>query len=150
MTHRMVSALLALVGLLISLYLWFWKIGALGVLACGDGGCETVQLSPYAQIAGVPVAFLGVVGYVGILAVSLAGLHAPNDKRRWPTDAILVLAGMGVAFSAYLTYLEAAVIHAWCRWCVVSAVIIVAIFAAGVAGRVGFSKDQTVGDGRGR
>jgi len=119
----------------VSLYLWLWKIGALGALACGDGACERVQLSPWAQIAGIPVAFLGVVGYLAILAVSLAGLQEPFRRRRWPTDAIIVLAGIGVAFSAYLTYLEAAVIQAWCRWCIVSAVIIVAILAAGVAGR---------------
>jgi len=131
----MVSATLALVGLLISLYLWLWKIGALGLLACGDGACETVQLSPWAQIAGVPVAFFGVVGYLAILVVSLAGLQEPFAQRRWPTDAIVVLAGVGVAFSAYLTYLEAAVIHAWCRWCIVSAVVITAIFATGLAGR---------------
>jgi uncharacterized membrane protein len=133
----MVSATLALVGLLVSLYLWLWKIGALGVLACGDGGCERVQLSPYAQIAGIPVAFLGVVGYLAILAASLAGLQERFRPSRWPTDAIVLLAGGGVLFSGYLTYLEAAVIHAWCRWCLVSAVIIVAILAAGIAGRQG-------------
>jgi uncharacterized membrane protein len=134
----MVSATLALIGLLISLYLWLWKIGLLGALVCGDGACERVQLSPYAQIAGVPVAFFGVVGYLGILVVSLAGLQDRLVPRRWPTDAILYLAGIGVAFSGYLTYLEAAVIHAWCRWCIVSAIIIVVIFGVAVAGRMGW------------
>jgi uncharacterized membrane protein len=133
----MASAALALVGLLVSLYLWLWKIGAIGVLACGDGACERVQLSPYAQIAGLPVALVGVGGYLAILAVSLTGLQEPFRRRRWPTDAIIALAGIGVAFSAYLTYLEAAVIEAWCRWCIVSAVIIVLILGAAVAGRVG-------------
>jgi uncharacterized membrane protein len=140
----MASAALALVGLLVSLYLWLWKIGALGVLACGDGACERVQLSPYAQVAGIPVAFLGVVGYLAILVVSLAGLQEPFVRRRWPTDAILVLAGTGVAFSAYLTYLEAAVLQAWCRWCIVSAIIIVAILTAGIAGRVGRRGSEAV------
>jgi uncharacterized membrane protein len=133
----MVSATLALVGLLVSLYLWLWKIGVLGALACGDGACERVQLSPYAQIAGIPVAFLGVVGYLAILAASLAGLQERFVNRRWPTDAIVVLASGGVLFTGYLTYLEAAVIHAWCRWCLVSAGIIVAILAAGIAGQKG-------------
>jgi uncharacterized membrane protein len=132
----MVSAALALVGLLISLYLWLWKIGALGLLACGDGACEQVQLSPYAQIAGVPVALFGVAGYLTILGVSIAGLQEPFLGQRWPTHAIIVLAGVGVAFTAYLTYLEAAVIHAWCRWCMTSAGIIVAILGTGIAGRV--------------
>jgi uncharacterized membrane protein len=132
----MASAALALVGLLVSLYLWLWKIGALGALACGDGGCERVQLSPYARIAGIPVAFIGVVGYLAILATSIAGLQEPLIRRRWPTDAIVVLAAIGVAFTAYLTYLEAAVIESWCRWCLVSAAIIVAILGAASVGRV--------------
>ena len=136
----MVSAALALVGLLVSLYLWLWKIGALGALVCGDGGCERVQLSPYAQIGGIPVAFLGVVGYLAILAVSLAGLQEPFRHRRWPTDTIVILAAGGVAFSGYLTYLEAAVIHAWCRWCLVSAGIIVTILGASLAGRIAESR----------
>jgi uncharacterized membrane protein len=131
----MASAALALVGLLVSLYLWLWKIGTLGVLACGDGACERVQLSRYGAIAGVPVAFFGVVGYLAILGVSLAGLQEPLLRKRWPTQTVLVLAALGVAFSAYLTYLEAAVLRAWCRWCIISAVIITLIFVVAVAGR---------------
>lgn len=129
----MVAAALALAGLFVSLYLWLWKIGLLGVLACGDGGCETVQLSAHADLAGVPVALYGVVGYAAMLGVSLVGLHGAAG-RRWPTDALLALSGGGVAFSAYLTYLEAAVIRAWCRWCVVSAVIVTAILIAALIG----------------
>jgi len=130
----MVGAALALAGLLVSLYLWLWKIGALGVLACGDGGCETVQLSEYAMLFGLPVAFYGVVGYAAMLAVCLTGLHGRPADRAWPTTALLALSGGGVAFSAYLTYLEAAVIHAWCRWCIVSAVIVTLVFGTAVVG----------------
>jgi uncharacterized membrane protein len=130
----MVGAALALAGLLVSLYLWLWKIGALGVLACGDGGCETVQLSEYAMLFGLPVAFYGVVGYAAMLAVCLTGLHGRPTERAWPTAALLALSGGGVAFSAYLTYLEAAVIHAWCRWCIVSAVIVTLVFGTAVVG----------------
>jgi len=132
----MVSAALALVGLLLSMYLWLYKIGALGALACGDGACEQVQLSPYAQILGVPVALLGVVGYSAIFMIALLGIQPRLVGARWPTDVLLVLAAGGVAFSAYLTYLEAAVIHAWCRWCIGSAAIIVALFGVVIAGRV--------------
>ena len=134
MTHRMVGAVLALAGLFVSLYLWLWKMGWIGVLACGDGGCETVQLSAWATLGGVPVAFFGVVGYAAMVAVSLAGLHGRAAGRAWPTAALLALSGAGVLFSAYLTYLEAAVIHAWCRWCVVSALIVLAVFVAALVG----------------
>lgn len=137
MTHRMVVATLALVGLLVALYLWLWKIGVLGVLACGDGGCEAVQLSPYAELFGMPVALFGVLGYLAIFALGLAGVQAPLAARRWPTTGLVLLAAMGLAFTGYLTYLEASVIHAWCRWCIVSAAIIAAIFGVAVAGWLG-------------
>lgn len=134
MKHRMVIAVLALVGFLISLYLWLWKVGLLGVLVCGDAGCETVQLSEYAELLGIPVAFLGMVAYLALLALSLLGLQPRWQQRRGPTMGLVLVAGVGVAYSAYLTYLEAAVIHAWCRWCVASAIIVSAILVAAAIG----------------
>lgn len=134
MIHRMITATLALAGFFVALYLSLWKLGVVGNLACGTGGCEYVQTSSYAVVLGVPVAFYGVAGYLAILGVSLAGLQGSWADRREPTLALLALSAAGVAFSAYLTYLEAAVIHAWCRWCLVSAGIIMAIFVASVVG----------------
>ena len=137
MTHRMAIAALSVIGFFISLYLWLWKVGFLGTLACGDGGCETVQLSDHADFLGVPVPFWGMVGYVVLLAVSLIGLQPRWAKRREPTLVLALVAGLGVGFSAYLTYLEAVVIHAWCRWCIASAVIILLIFGAALVGMRG-------------
>ncbi|UCF41900.1 MAG: vitamin K epoxide reductase family protein [Gemmatimonadota bacterium] len=130
----MTVAVLSVIGFFISLYLWLWKVGFLGSLACGDGGCETVQLSDYADFLGIPVPFWGMVGYVVMLAVSLGGLQPRWAERREPTLLLLLISGVGIGFTAYLTYLEAFVIHAWCRWCIVSAVIIVLIFMAALAG----------------
>jgi uncharacterized membrane protein len=132
MKHRMITAVLSLAGFFVSLYLWLWKVGLLGTIACGDGGCETVQLSEYAAFLGVPVAFHGMVGYLVLMIVSLVGLQPRWVERREPTLLLLLCAGIGVLFAGYLTYLEAAVIHAWCRWCVVSALLIGAIFATSV------------------
>ena len=137
MTHRMVTATLALVGLLLAVYLWLWRMGWMGALACGAGGCETVQLSEHATFLGMPVAFHGVVGYALIVGVSLVGLSATWMERREPTIVLAILSGIGVLFTAYLTYLEAFVIEAWCRWCLVSAGIIVAIFIASLLGLKG-------------
>jgi uncharacterized membrane protein len=134
MKHRMATAVLSLIGFFVSLYLWLWKIGLLGTIACGDGGCETVQLSEYAQFLGVPVAFYGMVGYLALIVVSFVGLQPRWADRRAPTVALMLIAALGVAFSGYLTYLEAAVIHAWCRWCVVSAVLITAILVVTIVG----------------
>ncbi len=127
MNHRMVIAALALIGFFVALYLWLWKIGLVGEMACGSGGCETVQLSEHAVLFGQPVALYGVIGYLALFAVSLAGLQPRWLESKTPTYLLLGLSGVGVGFTAYLTYLEAVVIDAWCRWCIVSAVIITAI-----------------------
>jgi uncharacterized membrane protein len=129
MIYRMSAAFLSLAGLFISGYLYLYKIGRIGSLACGTGGCETVQLSSWSRFAGLEVSLIGVLGYAGLLGLSLASLQA-GAYREWPIRAMAVAAGIGVLFALYLTYLELFVIHAICRWCVASGVIIVAIFAA--------------------
>jgi uncharacterized membrane protein len=119
---------MSLAGLFISGYLYLYKIGRIGSLACGTGGCETVQLSPWSRFAGLEVSLIGVLGYACLLAMSLASLQP--GARGWPIRAIAAAAGIGVVFTLYLTYLELFIIHAICRWCVASGVIIVAIFVA--------------------
>jgi uncharacterized membrane protein len=132
MIYRMSAALLSLGGLFISAYLYLYKIGKIGTLACGSGGCETVQWSPWSRVAGVEVALVGVVGYAGLLLFSLAALQPARVEQRRPAALLAVLSGVGVLFTAYLTYLELFVIHAICRWCVASGVIILAIFLVAV------------------
>ena len=135
MTYRMTAALLSLGGLFISAYLYLYKIGKIGSLACGTGGCETVQLSPWSRVAGMDVALIGVLGYAGLLALSLAALQPGLAGRRWPATRSAGLAGIGVLFTAYLTYLELFVIHAICRWCVGSGFVILGIFVLGALDR---------------
>jgi uncharacterized membrane protein len=130
MISRMSAALLSLIGLFISAYLYLYKIGKIGTLACGTGGCETVQLSPWSRFAGVDVSLIGVLGYAGLLALSLVALQPGLSSQRLPSQLLAGLAGIGVAFTIYLTYLELFVIHAICRWCLGSAIIIVAILTA--------------------
>ena len=84
--------------------------------------------SPWSRFAGVEVALIGVLGYAGLLGLSLAALQPGLAGRRWPATLLAILAGIGVLFTVYLTYLELFVIHAICRWCVASGVIILAIF----------------------
>jgi uncharacterized membrane protein len=127
MIYRMTAALLSLAGLFISGYLYLYKIGRIGSLACGTGGCETVQLSSWSRFAGLEVSLIGVLGYAGLLALSLASLQA-GEARSWLVRPLALAAGFGVAFTVYLTYLELFVIHAICRWCVASGAIILAIF----------------------
>jgi uncharacterized membrane protein len=130
MIYRMSAALLSLAGLFISAYLYLYKLGRIGSLACGTGGCETVQLSSWSRFAGVEVSFIGLIGYAALLALSLTSLQGDGDHHRWPVQLMAFAAGIGMIFTLYLTYLELFVIHAICRWCVASGVIIVAIFLA--------------------
>jgi uncharacterized membrane protein len=129
MIYRMSAALLSLAGLFISTYLYLYKLGRIGSLACGTGGCETVQLSPWSRVAGVEVALIGVLGYAGLLGLSLAALQPGLAGRRWPAALLAGLSGIGVLFTAYLTYLELFVIHAICWWCVASGFIILVMCA---------------------
>lgn len=127
MRHRQAIAVLALVGFFVSLYLWLYKIGAIGELKCGTGECEYVQSSRYAWLFGQPVALYGVIGYLVLFVIALVGLHPRFLGSSGPTRSLAALSGVGFAFTLYLTYLELFVIHAICRWCVVSAAIITLI-----------------------
>jgi len=135
MIYRMGAALLSLVGLFVSAYLYLYKIGRIGSLACGTGGCETVQASAWSRFAGVEVALIGLVGYATLLVVSLAALRPGRNDRRGPLTLLTILAGLGVLFTAYLTYIELFVIRAICRWCVGSAAIILSVFLLALLAR---------------
>jgi uncharacterized membrane protein len=124
---RLAVAVLALAGLAVAAYLTYVHYAGLKPFcAGGGGGCERVQSSSYAELAGVPVALLGTVGY----ALILASLALPGELGR-SAGALLALVGFG--FSAYLTWVELFQIDAICQWCVASAVLMTALAAATVA-----------------
>ena len=126
MTRRVAAmAALALAGLGVATYLTVVHYSG-GQPVCAVGhGCVTVQESEYAELAGVPVALIGLIGYVAILA----SLALRGDTGR--LVRVAMTAG-GFAFSVYLTYLELFVIDAICQWCVGSAVIMTALLALAV------------------
>jgi uncharacterized membrane protein len=126
--NLMAVSVLSLVGLLISLYLLAHSLGLTGPVMCGIGDCEAVQTSPYSYIGPIPISGIGAVGYVALLVLAFLGLQPRFARSKAVSLMLLGGSFLGVAFSAYLTYLEASVIHAWCQWCVGSAVIITVIF----------------------
>jgi uncharacterized membrane protein len=108
---------IALLGVAIAGYLvYVHYAGIKPICAAGGGGCEKVQTSDYAKLAGIPVAVLGLAGYLAILA----SLFVPGDLGRL-AGAAIALSGFG--FSMYLTYREIFTIKAICQWCVGSAVL---------------------------
>ena len=125
-------ALLSLIGLFIALYLYLYKIGQIGTLACGTGSCETVQLSPQSRFLGVDVALIGLLGYAVLFGLGLLALQPRFAGPAWPSRLLAVLSGIAVLFTVYLTGLELFVIHAICRYCVASAVVIVIVFLLAV------------------
>jgi len=124
----MLAALVALAGLFVAVYLTMYKLGYIGTLVCAVGSCEVVQTSKWATLLGYPVAGWGVAYYVGVLAVSLAGLSASLADSRRLSQLLVVMTAMGVLFSLWLTYLELFVIEAICQWCVASAVLATILF----------------------
>ena len=123
---RLASAVVALAGLAIATYLVIVHYAG-GEPGCGIAhGCATVQQSDYAQLAGIPVAVLGLLGYLAILG-SLA-----RDGEGWRTaTAFLALGGFG--FSAWLTYVEVVRLDAICIWCVGSAICMALLAGLSVA-----------------
>lgn len=128
--NRMAIALLSMAGFFVSFYLLAHSLGWTGSLVCGVGDCGTVQASKWAKIGPLPVPLLGVGGYTTIFAVSFFGLQPAGQDARWVGGGLLGLATIALAFAAWFTYLEAFVIHAWCVWCVVSAILSTLIFLA--------------------
>jgi uncharacterized membrane protein len=129
----MIVAALALAGIFISIYLTLFKLGVIGELSCSVGSCETVNTSRWAMFLGIPVAAWGLLFYVDVFIIALLGTTARFEYEPAISVVLVAQAAIGVLFSAWLTYLELAVIHAICIWCVTSACIVVAILLVSVA-----------------
>lgn len=122
------SMVASIIGLVDSIYLAYVKLAATTPLMCAPGGgCDIVNNSPYSEFLGIPIAILGAGAYLVLIGLMFV------EKRfvAWQYSAILAQLGVslaGVLYSAYLTYLELAVIHAICPYCVVSAIAITFVF----------------------
>ncbi len=135
-TALWIISILAVLGFLVSSYLAYVNITGKSVVCFagekkdGKSECDVVNQSIYSRTMGIPNGILGMIMYAAVFVVSLFGIknwHKKIDKEKtllliWPILAISVL------FSAYLTYIELFVIKAICQWCVVSAVLVVAMF----------------------
>lgn len=114
---RVALGAVAVAGLAVSGYLTAVRAAGDDPACVVGGGCQTVQESEYSELAGVPVAVLGLLAYGALLVAAL--LPGPLGRALGLFTALV-----GVGFSAWLTYAELVLIEAVCAWCVTSAVLI--------------------------
>ncbi|MCC7304466.1 vitamin K epoxide reductase family protein [bacterium] len=119
-----------LVGMLLSLFLWYSHLNAAKVIGCLTGGCEVVLSSPYAKTFGVPIAAYGFAYYAVLSLVSY--FRMVDDRVGIVRISSWVLASTGILASIYFFYLELYKIHAICSWCKVSTVLTVFLLVLAV------------------
>jgi uncharacterized membrane protein len=124
----MIVAALALAGIFLAVYLLLYKLGMIGELSCSVGSCEKVNTSKWATFLGLPVAAWGVGWYIVMFVLAVVSTWETYAESPAVSMLLLGVAGTGLIFSTYLTYLELFVIHAICQWCVVSAILVLVIF----------------------
>jgi uncharacterized membrane protein len=135
---RIAIGLVAVAGLGVSGYLTAIRAAGDDPVCVIGGGCHTVQQSEYSELAGIPVAVLGIVAYAALLVAAI--LPGPLGRTLGLFTAVV-----GVGFSAWLTYAELVLIDAICAWCVSSAVLITLalILTAWRAARAGSDRGET-------
>jgi uncharacterized membrane protein len=116
-TLRITLIVLTVIGLGVASYLTYVHYAGIKPVCTAGGSCAKVQTSVYSKLAGVPVALIGLIGYIAILGSLLV---REGETARLATMGFTLV---GFGFSAYLTYRELFTIHAVCEWCASSAVI---------------------------
>src|SRR5271165_6622116 len=113
---RYVILLLAIAGIVVSVLALrvHYDTGSEPCRLNDKWDCGVVNHSPYAEIHGVPVAAVGIAGYLLIGALGFL------RRRGW----LLVTVLIGLTFALYLTHIEASVLGVWCLYCVISQGII--------------------------
>lgn len=126
----LVVAAVAVAGIAVSGYLLVSS--ALNIApVCLAGPCAEVATSSYARFLGVPNAALGLALYAGVAAIAAAAASRPSVTS-WAAPVLFGLAVFGVTFSAYLTWLQVAVLQAVCAWCALSAALLVVLLVLSV------------------
>lgn len=124
---KVAAILCAVIGILDSAYLSYTKLVHTEVFCGTSSQCSTVNNSSYAEVAGIPIALLGMGAFLTILVL----LFMEGRNKFWENNLPTILFGItliGVLYSAFLTYIEIAVLHAICPYCVVSAICMTLLF----------------------
>jgi uncharacterized membrane protein len=123
--RRLVIIVLTVLGIFVAGYLTWSHYSGEPIYCGGSNSCELVNSSRFAYLGPIPVALIGLTGYLIILVLSLI---PPKEDRQWPRLLIFGGALIGVILQWYLFYIEVFVLRAICYWCVTSQAIITLIF----------------------
>ncbi len=123
----MFSAVFALLGALVALYLLLHSLGY-SSLVCPIAGCDKVQASEYSKILGIPVSAYGIAVFLLLLGTATYAILQERPLETVAPKILLAISSLGVLSYLYFTYLEAFVILAWCFWCVISSLMMVGVF----------------------
>jgi uncharacterized membrane protein len=137
-TVRIGLALVSLAGIALAAYLTYVHYEPAALICTAGGGCETVQHSKYAVIAGIAVAALGLAYWI----VALGLVAWDSEVAR---TLVLALAVAGVAFAAYLVILQLFVIDATCTWCMINDLVLAPLFLVLALARVRTSATPATG-----
>ena len=126
-----ISTILVVIGLLVSIYMTIYKVTSNDALCLGSGDCSTVNASRYSEVYGIPVATVGIAGYLAILLVYW---YEKRDKFFEKNGPMLVfgMALTGFLFTLYLIYIEFAILKAYCPFCLASQSAMTLIFIISV------------------
>ncbi len=125
------SLALVVIGLLVSIYMTIYKVTSNDSMCLGSGDCSTVNASIYSEVNNIPVAAIGILGYLAILGVLLF----ENRNSFFRQNGTLMIFGMaltGFIFTVWLIYVEIALLKAICPFCVTSQVAMTLIFILAV------------------
>jgi len=132
--RKLLLLALSLLGLFDSLYLLWVYTSPSRPIVCLGSGCDAVRASAYAYPFRVPLPVFGAVNYTILALLIFAGPLVSARLAQAIRLAIAGITGAGFLFSIYLTSLEAFVIHAWCAWCVGSAIVVSSMFVLSAFG----------------
>lgn len=125
------SIALTIIGLLVSIYMTIYKITSNEAMCVGSQDCSVVNASRYSEVGGIPVAVIGVAGYLALLAVQWLE-RKPGFFQQNGAMIFFGLSVTGFLFNVYLIFVEVALIKAYCPFCITSQVAMTLIFVISV------------------
>lgn len=126
-----ISVGLVILGLVVSVYMTIYKVLNADAMCLGSGDCSTVNASRYSEVNGIPVAVIGVIGYLAMLVTHWLENQNPFFKK----NGVLLIFGMaltGFLFTAWLIYVEVAILKALCPFCLTSQAAMTILFGIAV------------------